>query len=112
MTHTYALLPISKEAYAEIRDKLIIAGYDHALHEDSDHGEVINMHGIAVVAEVEEEKPRAGHPSPPLGDPRIPMTEDEVHDLLTVCLHGPLPQHTVQRMLATLSAWLYERKHP
>lgn len=43
-------------------------------------------------------------------DPRIPMTEAEVHDLLTVCLHGPLPQPTVQRMMATLSVWLYDRQ--
>lgn len=56
MTYTYALLPLSKEAYAEIRDKMIIAGHDHALHEDSDHGEVIDMHGLAVV--VEEEQPK------------------------------------------------------
>ncbi len=56
MTYTYVLLPISKEAYAEIRDKLIIAGYDHALHDDSAHGEVIDMHGIAVVVEEEASK--------------------------------------------------------
>lgn len=38
-----------------------------------------------------------------------PMTEDEVRELLTVCLVGEIPWPTVQRMLATLAAWLPDR---
>jgi type I site-specific restriction endonuclease len=34
------------------------------------------------------------------------MTVEEVRELLTVCLHGPLPQETVYRMMATLAEWM------
>ena len=46
-THTYAILGLSKEAFAEIKKKLEDAGYQHAFHEDG----VIDMHGIAVQEE-------------------------------------------------------------
>lgn len=46
-TRTYAILKLSEAAYAEIREKLKNAGYDHAFHID-DGIEVIDMHGIAV----------------------------------------------------------------
>lgn len=45
MTHTYALLDVSKSAYDEIAEKLILAGYQQAIN---DEGE-IDMHGIALV---------------------------------------------------------------
>jgi hypothetical protein len=49
-TYTYVLLELSPAAYAEIRAKLLAAGYQHAF--DTDAGrEVIDMHGIAVQAE-------------------------------------------------------------
>ena len=57
MTYTYAVLTVSPAAYAEIREKLEAAGYDHAFH-DQDGGPVIDMHGIAL---------QAGHP--PAGPP-------------------------------------------
>lgn len=47
MSHTYAILVVSPEAYAEIREKLRHAGYDHAL-QCIDGGEVLDMHGIAL----------------------------------------------------------------
>lgn len=50
MTHTYAILEISVEAYNEIRDKLKNAGYQHAFHEESRGEFVIDMHGIALKA--------------------------------------------------------------
>lgn len=34
------------------------------------------------------------------------MSADEVHELLGATLHGPLPDKTVRRTMATLSAWL------
>lgn len=37
-----------------------------------------------------------------------PMSADEVRELLGATLHGPLPHATVQRMMATLAAWLPE----
>ena len=45
-THTYAILHISEAAYQEIRSKLLLAGY-----EDQFHGAVVDLHGIAVVAD-------------------------------------------------------------
>ena len=43
VTHTYAILELSSESYAEIREKLQAAGYS-----DQFHGSVIDMHGIGV----------------------------------------------------------------
>lgn len=44
VTHSYALLPVSKAAYDEIACKLRDVGYGHAIN---DAGE-IDMHGIAL----------------------------------------------------------------
>ena len=49
MTYTYAVLRISPEAHAEIKAKLLAAGYQHAIK-----GDTIDMHGIAL----EPEEPR------------------------------------------------------
>lgn len=47
VTHTYAVLPVSKECYEEIMHLLQEAGYDHVF--DRDNGRVlIDMHGIAL----------------------------------------------------------------
>jgi hypothetical protein len=51
-THTYAVLEISPEAHAEIKAKLLAAGY-----EDQIHGDTVDMHGIAVEP-VESRGPR------------------------------------------------------
>jgi hypothetical protein len=48
-TYTYALLEVAPEVYAEIRKQLDAAGYGHAFHQDDDRGEVIDMHGLALV---------------------------------------------------------------
>ena len=48
MTHTYAVLEISTEAFAEIKAKLEAASYLHTLTEDREHGMVMDMHGIAL----------------------------------------------------------------
>ena len=45
-THTYALLPISPDAFSEIRDKLSTAGYGDQIH---DAGKTVDMHGLAIV---------------------------------------------------------------
>ena len=34
---------------------------------------------------------------------QTPLTDDEIHDLLTRTLHGPLPQKTMTRVMATLA---------
>lgn len=51
-THTYASLEVSPTTYAEVRAKLLAAGYEHSFHCD-DKGEAIDMHGIAI-AEAKE----------------------------------------------------------
>lgn len=50
MTYTYAILPVSKAAFEEIRAKLVEAGYGDAISEDDG---VIDMHGIALQPEEE-----------------------------------------------------------
>lgn len=62
-THTYSILEVSPEAYHEIRQKLVDAGYEHAIHGGSpralaavDRRETIDMHGIGLQAE----QPEAG----------------------------------------------------
>ena len=55
-THTYALLPISAAAYAEIREKLQQAGYDHQINHPGPGQayEALDMHGLALVREESE----------------------------------------------------------
>lgn len=50
-THTYVTLPLSPSAFAEIKEKLEAAGYQHAFDTDKDDGLVIDMHGLAVIEE-------------------------------------------------------------
>lgn len=46
-THTYVVMDVSANAYAQIHEKMVAAEYHHAIHKDGDE-EVIDMHGIAV----------------------------------------------------------------
>jgi hypothetical protein len=48
-TYTLSLLEVSPAVHAEIAQKLREAGYNHAFHDDDEHGTVIDMHGIALV---------------------------------------------------------------
>jgi len=50
-THTYAILPISASAYAEIKQKLTEAGYSSDQFQAKDDGELIDMHGLAIQSE-------------------------------------------------------------
>lgn len=59
MSHTYALLPISAAAYAEIRESLRSKGYEHTFD-----GEIIDMHGIALVPAAEDEEAEISASSP------------------------------------------------
>lgn len=49
-TYTFVELEISQSAWAEICEKLLLAGYDHAIHDG-----VIDMQGIAVTYDIKEE---------------------------------------------------------
>lgn len=51
-THTLATLELSPDAYAEARDALVVAGYDHAVLTEDD-GEMLEMTGIALVRAIE-----------------------------------------------------------
>lgn len=55
MSHTYAVLDVSQEAYEEIARKLRAAEYGHVFVDD-----VIDMHGIALNREPEQFE-RKGH---------------------------------------------------
>ncbi|KKL47558.1 hypothetical protein LCGC14_2334310 [marine sediment metagenome] len=48
MTYTYVILEVSREAFNEIADKLLLADYHHAFNSE---GTVIDMHGIALRSE-------------------------------------------------------------
>ena len=48
MTYTYAIMKVSPELYAEVLKQFDSAGYQDQLHETSEHGIVIDMHGIAL----------------------------------------------------------------
>lgn len=60
-TYTYAVLEISAAAFAEIHGKLAAAGYQHAFDE-SDGRALIDMHGIALMAEEPAPAPTVTHP--------------------------------------------------
>lgn len=47
-TRTYAVLEVPGAFYDLVREKLLAAGYDQAVHHDRGHGEVVDMHGIAL----------------------------------------------------------------
>lgn len=47
MTHTYALMNVSKTTFDEIKSQMIAAGYDHAIHEDDDKI-ILDMNGIGI----------------------------------------------------------------
>lgn len=55
-THTYVILPLSAAAYREIRAKLLAAGYGHAFQNVGTFEEVIDMHGIAIQREPDEDE--------------------------------------------------------
>lgn len=56
-THSFATLPISKEAYEEIKQRLIARQATYPLHRTA-VSEMLLMDGIALVIEPEEVKPQ------------------------------------------------------
>lgn len=71
-THSFALLPVSEKTFQEIKDKLRTAGYHDQLLSDGKYGEVIDMHGIGLVKEPDNEAQGKGQSSTSLpgGDPQ------------------------------------------
>ena len=66
MSHTYSLMEVSRSTYDEVRDKLLGAEYVLVIFDEAGGslisnkggttGEVLDMHGIALVREKEEIK--------------------------------------------------------
>ena len=52
-TYTYVIMEVSQQTFKEIERKMRHAGYPDAFHQ-TEHGVVIDMHGIAVAAAKEE----------------------------------------------------------
>ena len=50
-TRTYVTMGVSEGAHTEIKQKLVEADYQHALHDDD--GNTLDMHGLALVRETE-----------------------------------------------------------
>jgi len=49
VSYTYAIMRVSEETYAEIREHLIAAGYADQIHERAgSFCETLDMHGIAL----------------------------------------------------------------
>lgn len=51
MTDSYAILPVTHRAYSEIREKLIMHGYNHLLTPHENNGERLKLQGIALVVD-------------------------------------------------------------
>ena len=54
MTYTYATVPVSPAAFTEIRNRLEQAGYSESIFQTL-KGPVIDMHGLALVLEQQEQ---------------------------------------------------------
>jgi hypothetical protein len=52
VSSTFAILEVSAATYAEIREKLVEAGYAHAVERDHESRECIDMHGLVVRPEL------------------------------------------------------------
>jgi hypothetical protein len=55
VTYTYVLLEVPKVFYDQVRTKLVDAGYNQAVHDETEYGECLDMHGIALVAQADED---------------------------------------------------------
>jgi hypothetical protein len=60
-THTFVTLAISQEAYKEIKEKLLAAGYNHVFVYDFNDEETIDMQGIGLTEEreIQEYEPKS-----------------------------------------------------
>jgi hypothetical protein len=75
MTYTYAVMNVSPACFEEIKQKLIAAQYQHALHND---GKTLDMHGIAL--EVEPEQERCGVLYKTFDNSMRPCLRDKDHE--------------------------------
>ena len=99
-TRTYAILPISHQAFREVYKKLEEAGYQHAFH-DNKHRLVIDMHGIALQEEPKDD-PQTTTPEAAAGlarsnhqEPPVPQGFCQVPTELVSALVAYLPASVV-----------------
>lgn len=94
VTHTYAVLEVSKDTFDEIHAKLEAAGYQHAFNAIPGEPACIDMHGIAlaIVEAPKEETRRTGCPSCKLM--ALEWAEDHTH-LQQLCLGLNVPAEKV-----------------
>lgn len=59
-THTYVKMAVTRTVFDEVSNKLIGAGYNHAIHDNGDRGYLLDMHGMAL--ELEPEAPAQHDP--------------------------------------------------
>lgn len=52
-THTYVTMEVPPELYYLVRQKLLAAGYDHAVN---DEARELDMHGLALTIESPDDK--------------------------------------------------------
>ena len=64
MTHTYAIMEVSREAYREIRARLEVADYGHAIQP----GGELDMRGIALMPDKTQTAAPCGHPLSSISD--------------------------------------------
>ena len=55
-THTVVILAVSQATYEEIKQKLLAAGYDHAFINNRYEDEIMDMTGIGLTLDDEEEE--------------------------------------------------------
>jgi hypothetical protein len=48
VSYTYAVMTVGRDTFTEIKRKLAEAGYNQAIHQDAEFGEVLDMRGIAL----------------------------------------------------------------
>ncbi len=77
-TRTYVILPLSLPAFSEIETKLREAGYEHAFDKDAEGGLTVDMHGIAVHAELSAAPPQA--PSLTLSEAVLEELENHIRE--------------------------------
>lgn len=85
MTHTYAILEVSRACFGEIKRKLRQAGYDDQFH-DQDGRLVLDMHGIALRSDAPTRKVVRETPD------RVATDEGESSAMRILLVVGPRPE--------------------
>lgn len=111
-THTYAFLEVKPATFEEIAAKLRSAGYDHAFDADAQHGELIDLHGLALVVDPEHRERHLAHvpfrPLCELEEKGQKTTDNPEHCSCLPCLRRAIAHEPVDRLLR-FKAYVHER---